>query len=65
MDQKPMSSSIDSSLKDDVLHSTDHSKLTPEEIAKAIAHHNRHHPREKAEMMSAKSGKNPGSKKGK
>jgi hypothetical protein len=62
MDPKPSTSSI----KDDVLQSTDHSRLTPEEIAKAIAHHNRHHPKEKLEM-SAKSGagKSPGSKKGK
>lgn len=27
----------------DVLHSEHHSSLTPEEIAKAIAHHKRHH----------------------
>ena len=40
MDQNPTSSSI----KDDVLNFENHSKLTPEEIAKAIAHHNRHHP---------------------
>ena len=28
----------------DVLHSSDHSKLSAEEIAKAVARHNRHHP---------------------
>jgi len=32
-----------SAIKNDVLHSEDHYKLTPEEIAKAVAHHNRHH----------------------
>jgi hypothetical protein len=33
----------DSAIKNDVLRSEDHSRLTPEEIAKAVAHHNRHH----------------------
>jgi hypothetical protein len=33
----------DSSIANDVLHSDHPSKLTPEEIAKAVAHHNRHH----------------------
>jgi hypothetical protein len=28
---------------DDVLHIQAQSKLTPEEVAKALAHHNRHH----------------------
>ena len=51
MDQKPTSESI----KDDVLHSEGHSTLTQEEIAKAVAHHNKHHPKGKMEM-SAKSG---------
>jgi hypothetical protein len=62
MDQKRSAPSI----QDDVLHSTDHSKLTPEEIAKAIAHHNKHHPQDKMQA-SAKSGagKSPTSKKGK
>ncbi len=32
-----------SSVENDVLHLGAQSKLTPEEIAKAIAHHNRHH----------------------
>jgi hypothetical protein len=35
----------DVDIKNDVLHSDDHSRLTPEEIAKAVAHHNRHHPK--------------------
>jgi len=30
----------------EVLHSETHSKLTAEEIAKAVARHNRHHPAE-------------------
>jgi hypothetical protein len=30
----------------EVLHSEHHSKLSPEEIAKALARHNRHHPAE-------------------
>jgi len=33
----------DSTTKSDVLHSENHYKLTPEEVAKAVAHHNRHH----------------------
>ena len=32
-----------SAISDDVLHFPSESKLTPEEIAKAIAHHNKHH----------------------
>lgn len=30
-------------IADDVLHLGSQSKLSPEEIAKALAHHNRHH----------------------
>jgi hypothetical protein len=33
----------ESAIASDVLHSENHSRLTPEEIAKAVAHHNRHH----------------------
>jgi hypothetical protein len=40
------------SIQDDVLHFENHSKLTPEEIAKAIAHHNRHHGGGKAQAAS-------------
>lgn len=36
----------------DVLHSENHSKLSAEEIAKAVARHNRHH-------MSAQTGNAP------
>ncbi|HVX64998.1 MAG TPA: hypothetical protein VHA11_00275 [Bryobacteraceae bacterium] len=32
------------SLESDVLHSENHSKLSEEAIAKALARHNRHHP---------------------
>ena len=32
------------SVADDVLHNPDHSKLTTEEIAKAVAHHKKNHP---------------------
>jgi hypothetical protein len=49
----------DSAIKNDVLHSEDHSKLTPEEIAKAVAHHNRHHKEnapKKAEPMKQQAG---------
>ena len=68
MDQKPTDqASSDQAIKDDVLHSTEHSKLSQEDIAKAIAHHNKHHPKDKMQM-SGKSGagKSPGGgKKGK
>lgn len=33
-----------SSIANDVLHNPEHSKLTSEEIAKAVAHHKKHHP---------------------
>jgi hypothetical protein len=33
----------DNSIASDVLHNEDHSKLTPEEIAKALAHHKKRH----------------------
>lgn len=32
------------SIGDDVLRNPDHSRLTQEEIAKAVAHHKKHHP---------------------
>jgi hypothetical protein len=38
----------------DVLHSSDHSKLSAEEIAKAVARHNRHHPGTKTAATSGK-----------
>jgi len=33
----------DAEIAKDVLHNEDHSKLTQEEIAKALAHHNKRH----------------------
>ncbi len=44
----------DSSIANDVLHSDNPSKLTPEEIAKAVAHHNRHHGGEDQQNSPAK-----------
>jgi hypothetical protein len=38
----------------DVLHSENHSKLSDEEIAKAVARHNKHHPTGKAENAAPK-----------
>jgi hypothetical protein len=38
----------------DVLHSTNQSKLSAEEIAKAVARHNRHHPGTKTAATSGK-----------
>ena len=54
-------SKSDSSIANDVLHSDNHSKLTPEEIAKAVAHHQKHHPEEN-QQNSGKGGqgKKPG-----
>ena len=36
----------------DVLHSDNHSKLSTEEIAKALARHNKHHPKGEAVVSS-------------
>jgi hypothetical protein len=41
----------------DVLHSENHSKLSPEEVAKALAHHNKHHSAAKSENVAAKAKK--------
>lgn len=42
----------------DVLHNEDHSKLTQEEIAKAIAHHKkRHQPEDQKVAQGKKQGK--------
>ena len=38
----------------DVLHSSNSSKLSPEEIAKAVARHNRHHPGTKTAAPAGK-----------
>jgi hypothetical protein len=41
----------------EVLHFENHSKLTPEEIAKAVARHNKNHSPAKAENESLKAKK--------
>jgi hypothetical protein len=41
----------------DVLHSDKHSKLSAEEIAKAVARHNKHHPATKTEKAVGKANK--------
>jgi hypothetical protein len=41
----------------EVLHSDKHSTLSAEEIAKAVARHNKHHPAAKAENARAKANK--------
>jgi hypothetical protein len=41
----------------EVLHSENHRKLSPEEIAKAVARHNKNHSAAKAENASAKAKK--------
>ena len=41
----------------EVLHSEKHSKLSAEEVAKAVAHHNKKHPVAKAESPAAKANK--------
>ena len=48
----------DAEIAKDVLHNEDHSKLTQEEIAKALAHHKKkHHPEPE---QSAREGKKQG-----
>ena len=47
----------DSGPVSDVLHSDKHSKLTAEEIAKAVARHNKHHSAEKEANLAAKAKK--------
>jgi len=37
----------ETSISDDVLHIPNTSKLTPEQISKAVAHHNKHHSKDK------------------
>ena len=41
----------------DVLHNDKHSRLSDEEIAKAVARHNKHHPSTKVENAGAKPNK--------
>jgi hypothetical protein len=44
-------------IQNDVLHSEKHSKLSDEEIAKAVARHNKNHPDAKAEKPVPKTNK--------
>jgi len=46
------------SITDDVLHLGSPSKLSPEEIAKALAHHNRNHSGDQPQQAAANAGKN-------
>ena len=55
----------DNSIANDVLHLGSQTKLTPEEIAKAIAHHNRHHSGDQPQQAAAKLAASKKSKRGK
>jgi hypothetical protein len=55
-------SKTDPSIANDVLHLGSPSKLSPEEIAKAVAHHKRHHGGDQPRQAA---GKTSGGKKGK
>ena len=44
----------------EVLHSENHSRLSSEEIAKAVARHNKNHPAAKQENGAAKAQNAPG-----
>jgi hypothetical protein len=46
--------SASSSVSEDVLHLGSPTKLSAEEIAKAIAHHNRHHSGDQPQQAAAK-----------
>ena len=52
----------DPAIEKDVLRNEDHSRLTPEEVAKAIAHHNKKHKGD-AQQSAQKKGE-PGRKQG-
>jgi hypothetical protein len=45
------------STPNDILHSENHSKLSSEEIAKALARHNKHHSAAKEENIALKTKK--------
>jgi hypothetical protein len=62
------SAGSNNTVANDVLHLGAQSKLSPEEIAKAIAHHNRHHGSGQPQSATATAGggkKQPGRKAGK
>ncbi|MDR3751380.1 MAG: hypothetical protein P4K94_07830 [Terracidiphilus sp.] len=46
----------DTAISNDVLHLGSQSKLSPEEIAKALAHHNRHHGGNAVQAAAANTG---------
>ena len=46
------------SIANDVLHNEDHSKLTQEEIAKAVAHHNKRHKEDHGQNAQTKGAQN-------
>ena len=48
---------INTSPQTEVLHSENHSKLSAEQIAKALARHNKNHSAAKAENIAAKANK--------
>jgi hypothetical protein len=50
-------------VQDDVLHNESHSKLSDEEIAKAVARHNKHHPDAKAQKQPPPKTKRAGGEK--
>lgn len=47
---------VPKSVADDVLHLGSGTKLSAEQIAKAIAHHNRHHHGDQPQQAAAKAG---------
>jgi hypothetical protein len=55
----------DPAIANDVLHLGSGSKLSPEEIAKALAHHNRHHSGDQPAQAAAKLAGEKKGKKGK
>lgn len=47
-----MDASSNTTSQGDVLHSANHNSLSPEEIAKALQRHNRHHPSNQPQASS-------------
>ena len=47
--ESPVSNPV---IENDVLHIESQTRLTPEEIAKAVAHHNRHHHENQAQASA-------------
>jgi hypothetical protein len=45
---------VSNTIADDVLHLGSPTRLSPEEIAKAIAHHNKHHHGDQPQQAAAK-----------